>query len=409
MERITITGISVEEKRVSMTFKASPKLTHFFLKRDFFCEYNIKVKDVPSAIAVIPLVCNLLPIIWLTDAELIVPELDEDFYNSIERFKRGYIDMYPMLEFKGKVWVDKLVKQSPADSGRAGCFFSGGVDAFNTLYQHYGEEPDLITVRGADLKLADEEGWVNVLNHAECTASRLGLQLLTVKSNFHEFLNETAVYQLIKTSGDGWWHGFQHGIGLIGLAAPLTFANGLSTIYIASTYTAAERGTHTCASDPTIDSHVRFCGCRIVHDGYEFTRMDKVRNICTLSAQTALTNPVLRVCWIESGGKNCCRCEKCLRTIFELLALGMNPARMGFEDYESGLSSAKTTVLKAYSLTSKPFWIEIQRAFREVPVESVPQSVRWIIDCNFARESRKSSIRTRKLLDKIRWKIKSLV
>ncbi len=80
-------------------------------------------------------------------------------------------------------------------------------------------------------------------------------------------------------SGDGWWHGFQHGIQVIGHAAPITCLMGKSTVYFASSFTSKEKGIITCASDPTIDNHLRFCQVKVVHDGYEFDRQDKVRDL----------------------------------------------------------------------------------------------------------------------------------
>ena len=298
--------------------------------------------DCPVGIAIIPWICNILPIIWLTDSELIVPELDEDFYNCIEEFKRGYIDMYPMLEFKGKIIAESIKQNRPVASGGSACFFSGGVDAFNTLFQHLDEHPSLITIWGADVKLDDTLGWDIVYSHTLSTASKLNLDSYVIKSNFHSILNEKTLFKrLISNSGDGWWHGFQHGIGLIGLAAPLCFSLGIHTLYIASSFTAADKGKYTCASDPTIDNFVRFSNCRICHDGYEFTRMMKIKNICEHSDRIKDFNPVLRVCWMETGGKNCCHCEKCLRTMAALFVQGRDPKDFGFDYSDSDLKKSK--------------------------------------------------------------------
>lgn len=93
------------------------------------------------------------------------------------------------------------------------------------------------------------------------------------------------------------------------------------TVYFASSFTAADKGKITCASDPTIDNFVKFAGSCVVHDGYEFSRQDKVHNIVEFSNKNGIKVP-LRVCWKSTGGKNCCQCEKCWRTILELIAEG---------------------------------------------------------------------------------------
>lgn len=93
------------------------------------------------------------------------------------------------------------------------------------------------------------------------------------KTNFRSFINERKLNCLVKNSGDGWWHGFQHGIGLLGHGAPIAYLKGLKCIYIASSYT--PKDNVTCASHPSIDNCVEFCNCHIIHDQYEYSRQEK--------------------------------------------------------------------------------------------------------------------------------------
>ena len=71
-------------------------------------EYSCDITNVPESIAIIPLLTNILPISWIYDAEIIVPVCDEDFYDSISDFKRGYKAMYPMIHFGGKMTIKAL-------------------------------------------------------------------------------------------------------------------------------------------------------------------------------------------------------------------------------------------------------------------------------------------------------------
>jgi hypothetical protein len=58
----------------------------------------------------------------------------------------------------------------------------------------------------------------------------------------------------------------------------------------------------------------------ILHDGSRFSRLEKVRELA--SWPTAINS--LRVCPGNAGDRpNCGRCEKCLRTRLELLAVGV--------------------------------------------------------------------------------------
>ncbi|MCM1137467.1 MAG: hypothetical protein NC221_00655 [Duncaniella sp.] len=244
----------------------------------------------------------------------------------------------------------------------------------------------LITLWGSDIKLDDHKGWDIVKNHALKTANDFGLEAVLVKSNFREFINYRELFSLVKNSGDEWWHGFQHGIGLIGHAAPLVWNRGLKKIYIASSFT---KNDHvTCASDPSIDNYVRIAGCQTIHDQYEHSRQIKVDHICEYVDKTK-TPLNLRVCWITSGGVNCCKCEKCLRTMFEIFGSGHDPLNYGFNYNLSHLKKSKTRVLDGYNFINEPLWAEIKERFNSSQSLKLPKEIEWIktLDVNRAKNS----------------------
>lgn len=114
---------------------------------------------------------------------------------------------------------------------------------------------------------------------------------------------------------------------------------GYRHLYIASTYPKYLKGKYTCASDPLIDNNIKFCGVDVIHDGYEFDRQEKVRY---LVKQKRKSFPIeLRVCWESSGGSNCCRCEKCYRTILEIVSEGGDPNEMGFRWHKKDIKRCK--------------------------------------------------------------------
>ena len=185
-------------------------------------------------------------------------------------------------------------------------------------------------------------------------------------------------------ANDGWWHGFQHGIGITSHAAPYVFMHKFKNIYIASTYSNKYKGT--CASDPTIDNYLHMGKCATIHDGFEFSRQDKIRRICEYSRRTGMEIQ-LRVCWISSGGKNCCACEKCYRTICAILAEGENPASFGFPNYslEKMRRDFQKPSFKYQQLTwqvTLTWWKKIQERFRERP-ENLPKELAWLMDIKF--------------------------
>lgn len=391
MERLVLNKIKTGSNKVLYSFHVSTGLKSFFTDRQFIIEYCINdmpldISSVPNAVLAIPFVCNVLPIIWLADAELVIPELDEDFFISIPAFKQGYIDMYMDATFKGKVTVDTIENNIITRSNRSATFFSGGLDAWCTLARHFKEQPDIISIWGADIKVDNLDGWVVLYSNLKESAKDLGLPIITIKSTFREVVNESALSRTFyPVLHDGWWHGAQHGIGLIGHSAPSNYLRGVTTQYIAASFS-PEDGKLTCASWPTIDNNVRFAGCRVIHDAF-ITRQKKIRIIkdfCEASGKKV----ILHVCWRTSTGRNCCKCEKCCRTIIGLLVEGAKPEEYGFSgeliDYKYIADYIRYDVV--HDQVSKAYWKQIQAAYRENRSfldRKIVEKIGWINNVDF--------------------------
>lgn len=361
---------------------AGPWSEAFDLSQAFEAEYDIDVSGVPTGVAMVPLLSNVLPIAWVYDALIEVPVCDADFLACLPEIKSGYKDMYPMMHFGGELRVNTIEKNRQSAKG-AVCFFSGGVDAFNTLIQHIEERPALLTMRGADVKLCDISGWTRVRTHGEAVAQDFGVEFHEAASTFRTFLHEDVLTRKVAESGDGWWHGFQHGMGILGHAAPLAWVLGKNIVYIASSNTAETRAGVTCASDPTIDNYVRYCGVRVHHDGFEFSRQDKVRNIVQYSQSSQI--PIsLRVCWESEGGSNCCACEKCARTILEVMAEGGDACQFGF-DFDDRQFDRLMHSLHYATLIYYPFYYSDAARASEANEIELPKSARWIFSNKLER------------------------
>ena len=85
MRAIHITDITINKNDITILFNVSgDKLfKSYFLTNCFHLHYSVDISKTPPSIAVIPLICTLLPIIWLSNAKIFLNELDEDFYYSI--------------------------------------------------------------------------------------------------------------------------------------------------------------------------------------------------------------------------------------------------------------------------------------------------------------------------------------
>lgn len=327
--------------------------------------------------------CNVLPIVWLTDSKLIVPELDRDFYESIPEFKKGYMDMYPETKFLGDIFVERIVDCNRSEKEKSAAFFSAGLDATTTLFRHIDERPDLISIWGSDIGYDNISGWSVVQSAIDHIAEDYGLHHCNIRSSFRLFDNEGVLHSTFaKQLKDGWWHGIQHSIGLMGHAAPYAWLHRITKIYFASTYS-VDMGKVRCASYPTIDNYVRFCGTQMSHDGYELNRQKKVEYVVAYKQRTNI-NVHLHVCWESSEGTNCCHCEKCYRTIAGILVAGDDPKTYGFDINQDTLSDMKQYMMNNhhYSHTISLEWQAIQKVAREHKAK-YSKELNWIITYNF--------------------------
>lgn len=379
MNRIIVKSVEIREKSLAVEYALEGAPALYLSGERFECAFSEDVGDTPESVAVIPFLCDVLPVAWLTDATIEVSAVDRQFLESIEKFKRGYVSQYPMLNFaETKIRCGNIQNNAYEPSENCAAFFSGGVDAFCTLISHIEEKPRLITLWGSDVTFDDLEGWRLVEKHAKDTAEQFALPVpVSVKTNFRALTKDGALNKLVAKSGDSWWHGFQHGIGIIGHAAPIAYKYKMNVVYIASSYT--KDNQPTCASHPEIDSNVRLAGTRVWHDQYENNRIKKTQKIVDFFKKTK-QKIRLHVCYESSGGENCCRCEKCFRTIFTLISFGADPEEYGFKNFRKriGESQKKVSTMLLDNPSAPPFWNDIQKRFSNIETFKSDPAINWI-------------------------------
>ena len=404
MEQIKLNGITKNDNKISFQFFVTDGLVPYFSEKSFEIEYPENIESVPDAVAAVPFVCNVLPIVWLTDSVLCVKELDQAFYDCIPNVRKGYETMFPESTFAGKIEVEKIVVCANPATGASAAFFSGGLDAVNTLVNHIEERPALISIWGSDIRYENADGWKIVHRGISEYAQKYALPDVVIRSAFREFDKENALHaRFHEQLKDGWWHGVKHGIGLLGHAAPYAYLYGLSTVYIASTNCPTD-GPVRCASDPLTDNQVRFANARVIHDGFEFSRQDKVRNVVDYVMRTG-DQVSLHVCWESQTGSNCCRCEKCYRTMAGLIAEGADPVKYGFDAARESMPQMRDRLVKSKQMSpvlAKTQWRYIGDRIKanQTIVRKHPywKYVKWMIKADFLHPetlyiSRKKKIR----------------
>lgn len=383
---IKIDKILKKNNRLDILFSTSQNIDRFFIEKNFWVEYSFNIENIPNSILIVPFLSNVLPIAWITGTEIVVDELDKDFFDSVEKFKSGYIRMYPNITFYDtKIKFNNIVKNKKQLSKKKGAFFSGGVDAYATLFSHIEENPLLITVWGADIQTSNYDGWRKMKKNVDEASKQYHLEKEFIKSNFKEFLVSAELNKLIMKSNDKWWHGFQHGVGLIGLSAPVSFEYGLSQIYIASSYTKDDKVT--CASYPTIDEHVKFCDTKIHHDQFELNRQEKIEKIISV-ANKIKKYPNLHVCWENTSGINCCKCEKCCRTMIGIMIANDSPDKYGFKKFNGDHLKKRMTWYNNIDKILYPLWEDMKKQYAKTKKDNnFKNEIDWILKFNLYKKN----------------------
>lgn len=319
----------VDDHSVYCDFTYSTGINMFFKVNTFFVEYNSKINNVPRSILIIPFLSNICPIAWASDTDIYLEEIDKEFLESLKLIKDSFQKMYPNLKLSGDIYVDKIIESKGYSRKNSAVLFSGGVDSLTTFIRTRNENPYLITIWGADIRLHQYDAWKKVKLQITEFGRKYRVGNLFIKSNFRTFIDYTMLNKAYAKYVVSWWGGVQHGLGLLGLCAPLTFSEGISTIYNAATRTETEPFFIPWGSHPSIDNHVKWGETETIHDGYELTRQDKL-GVISKYIKSIDSKLQLRVCYSSNTGGNCCQCEKCCRTVVGLLLEDINPNEHGF-------------------------------------------------------------------------------
>ena len=345
-------------RRLSYRTRASgPAARLFDPRRPFTVRYDEPVGDLSPAVLAVPLVANVAPLAWFAGFDVEVPELDADFVEALPEIRRGFEELHPPLAaMAGDVRVKRREPSPRHAAPGAAALFSGGVDAYATFYRHRDERPALVSVIGADIDERDETARRRLQGALDREPVIAPFERHLVEANLRTFLRHP-VDRLV--DGLSWWGRVQHGMGMLGLLAPLAARHGWTDVYIGATYNEG-RPARLWGSMPQIDDRIRFAGARAHHDGYALQRQQKVALIAAHGERDA-QRPQLRVCYAEhDDGLNCRRCEKCLRSSFALLIEGADPS-----DY--GLTPAGDLLPRIEALLDRPFATPgVQDEWREI-------------------------------------------
>lgn len=207
----------------------------------------------------------------------------------------------------------------PPVTRRVASFMSGGVDALTTLYvnrrdfplDHPGSIKDGFIVHGIDV--GGYENRDKNTGHFQTAIDALGelaeeshLNLVPLSTNFRFLVNSDDLFALES-----------HGATFAGIAH--MHSGYVTASLLASTNSVGE--LMPWGSHPLLEPNFSSSDLQIRYDGTWMSRLDKLRHI--VDWKPALRN--LRTCFHAFRSPdvlNCGKCEKCIRTMVELLIVG---------------------------------------------------------------------------------------
>ena len=246
------------------------------------------------------------------DAE-ICPTLREGLESVMALMKEWTKGEYKPLNIEAKT---RSIVRNLNNHRRAGLFLSGGMDSLAALRinkktypeQHPGSIKDCLLVHGFDIGGVIERGMkYHVFDRAKKALSEVAkdakVTLIPVYTNIRHLCDEREL----------WLDRF---FGAVLAAVVHAFSSRLNLVYIASSYDIPN--LTPCGSHPLLDPAYSSYDLRIIHRDLALSRLEKLRIVADWDV--AFQN--FRVCLANVPDRlNCGKCEKCIRTMTELLAI----------------------------------------------------------------------------------------
>lgn len=359
-----------------------------------FIDYQEDVSDVPESILVIPFVSCIIPLMWTTNTVMWVEEIDQTFYDALWRLRDAYQRLYTDYPLLGNLMPARFVENKLDVKKEAMLLFSGGIDANVTYRRIQDKRPLLFNIQGWYAQRTDASRAADAdIRDITTFAGQEGCDFTYAKSNFARLVNFDLFDRKIKPKlGDSWWHGLLHPMAFISIAIPLAYKRGIKNIYIANSFPMGV--FELCASQTTTDSEFRFAEKgRCIHDGAELTRQDKVHVIVTYSQKSRKPYP-LRVC--SFNDINCCECDKCFRTVLELVAEAVDVKDYGFSHERPLKAHWEDAIYRrarffALDYEEKIFWPDTKAKMKEnydKMTDEQREFVDWFLSFDFHKAKR---------------------
>ena len=362
---------------------------------DFFARYDadVDLTQLDYSIQIMPFIMNVISIVWISGKDYIIESMDEELFASMEKVKEVFKRMYPRTKWNGNLIPRKLVKntykhtQSKNEKERLALLFSGGLDSTTSSLYHKDKKQLLVTVWGHwDLPLSDRKLWETRKGQLTDFGKAYGHDNTFIRSNYYSFLNRQ-VLDHISSEISSWRIFTVEGIGWAGLVAPLMLLKGYPELRHASTIT--WDFNFPAAANPFIDDNIKFSGVRLKHDLFDMNRLEKCEFVGNICRTENLDKPFIRVCEEKTVG-NCCHCQKCVRTILELIIAGEKPKDYGFNIAPEVALRKSKQFMRDHTNGATTVWhfMHMQRKLQERAKkgERIPEELTWMLSVDLKKK-----------------------
>jgi len=211
----------------------------------------------------------------------------------------------------------KYQKLAPANLRSEGvaCTFSGGVDSWFTLWNHLPQNqpiPDFQLTHALFINLFDitnrnTNKYLWLSEHYRFELQKIGIEMIPLETNLVRIIIPRLRYLYFFS---------------IVLAGSAMLMQGLfKRFYVASAGDHRKLKRRLSSSNPLMERLLSTDTLDIIHFGAIYSRHEKIETI----SEWPLARQNIRVCGIPDIDEqvlNCSRCEKCMRTMFSIYALG---------------------------------------------------------------------------------------
>lgn len=272
------------------------------------------------------LVAMLYPAMHYKEDIEISGNVSKNLYYNIKNYVMAVISDYALMTKKEFKPVDIKIKgyANALKNERlfVGTGFSGGVDSFSTLLDHYYNENETdYKINSLFFFHVGQYGNVNNPKSWERAKNRF-----SITSDYAQLINVPAI--LMNTNlFDFYQQEWEYSGGiLIRCASVLIFQKSLRRYYISNAIKYIERASIQSNpnpdmaefADPILMPLLSPEGIEIIDDGEQYYRSDKVCRIANNKDVQRLLNVCVNTDEAHVEAKNCSECSKCLRTMFTI-------------------------------------------------------------------------------------------